>query len=48
MPETTIDLGVSAGMPMNRGLGKKLKGCKKKITLGVLSIIITSNVMMQN
>ena len=23
MPETTIDLGVSAGMPMNRGLGKK-------------------------
>jgi len=46
MPEATIDLDVSAEMPMNRELGKKLKDCKKKITLDVLSIIITSNVMM--
>ena len=33
MPETTIDLDVSAEMPMNREIGKKLKDCKKKITL---------------
>ena len=46
--EISIILEVSAGMPMNREFGKKLKGCRKKRTLDVLSIIITSNVMMQN
>ena len=42
MPETTISLEVSAGMSMNREFGKKLKDCRKKITLDVLSIFLTS------
>jgi len=46
MPETTISLEVSVGMPMTRKFGKKLKDCRKKKTLTVLSIIVTSNVMM--